>query len=179
MEYIIAIIVIIILIFLVQYNGLVRSKKKVQQAYSTIDVYLTQRFDLIPNLVDCVKAYTKHESDLFEKIAEMRTSYMNTKSLTEAESLNNECNRLIAYMENYPDLKASTQYLELQKKLSKLESQLQAARRIYNAEVTAYNTKISVVPSNIIAKMFNFKEEKLFKVEDVKAKDNIKLNTLQ
>ena len=161
MEYIIAIIVIIILIFLVQYNGLVRSKKKVQQAYSTIDVYLTQRFDLIPNLVDCVKAYTKHES------------------LTEAESLNNECNRLIAYMENYPDLKASTQYLELQKKLSKLESQLQAARRIYNAEVTAYNTKISVVPSNIIAKMFNFKEEKLFKVEDVKAKDNIKLNTLQ
>ena len=104
---------------------------------------------------------------------------MNTKSLTEAESLNNECNRLIAYMENYPDLKASTQYLELQKKLSKLESQLQAARRIYNAEVTAYNTKISVVPSNIIAKMFNFKEEKLFKVEDVKAKDNIKLNTLQ
>ena len=85
---------IIILVILGKYNGLVRAKKHVEQERSSIDVYLTQRFDLIPNLVECVKAYTKHESEIFEKIAKMRTEYMNTKDLQKGEILNNECNRL-------------------------------------------------------------------------------------
>jgi len=150
-------------------------KKKVEQSYSTIDVYLTQRFDLIPNLVECVKSYTKHESKLFEQIAEMRSRYMNTKDLGEAEKLNSECNKLIAYIENYPELKASEQYLMLQQKLSKIESQLQAARRLYNGDVTRYNTKISVVPNNIIAGMFNFEEAKLFEIEDIEVRDNVNI----
>ena len=166
---------IIIFIVLIQYNGIVTLKKKVEQSYSTIDVYLTQRFDLIPNLVECVKSYTKHESKLFEQIAEMRSRYMNTKDLGEAEKLNSECNKLIAYIENYPELKASEQYLMLQQKLSKIESQLQAARRLYNGDVTRYNTKISVVPTNIIAGMFNFEEAQLFEIEDINAKDNINI----
>lgn len=175
MEIVIGIIVLIFIIVLIQYNGLVKAKKKVEQAESTIDVYLTQRFDLIPNLVECVKSYTNHESELFEKVAKMRANYMNTKDLKEAEKLDSECNKLIAYIENYPDLKASDQYLSLQQKLTKIESQLQAARRIYNGEVTRYNTKISVVPSNIIAGMFHFEEAKLFEIEEQEAKENIKI----
>lgn len=173
---ILIILVVIIFIILVQYNRIVKMKKKVEQSYSTIDIYLTQRFDLIPNLVECVKSYTKHESKLFEEIAAMRVSYMNTKDLLEAEKLNSECNKLIAYIENYPELKASAQYLELQKKLSKVESQLQAARRLYNGEVTRYNTKISVVPTNIIASMFHFEEAKLFQLEDMNAKANVQID---
>jgi len=172
---ILIILAIIIFIILIQYNGIVTLKKKVEQSYSTIDVYLTQRFDLIPNLVECVKSYTKHESKLFEQIAEMRSRYMNTKDLGEAEKLNSECNKLIAYIENYPELKASEQYLMLQQKLSKIESQLQAARRLYNGDVTRYNTKISVVPNNIIAGMFNFEEAKLFEIEDIEVRDNVNI----
>lgn len=176
MEIIIFVAVIIFFFILIEYNKLVRLKKKVEQAYSTIDVYLTQRFDLIPNLVECVKSYTKHESEVFSKIASMRANYMDTKDLAEAEKLNSECNRLIAYIENYPELKASEQYLGLQKKLSKIESQLQAARRLYNGEVTRYNTKISVVPTVIIAGAFNFTEAKLFELEDMSARENIDIN---
>lgn len=175
MEIVIIILVVLAIIILGMYNGLVKSKKKVEQAESTIDVYLTQRFDLIPNLVECVKSYTKHESTLFEKVAEMRANYMNTKDLAEAEKLNSECNKLIAYIENYPELKASEQYLSLQQKLIKIESQLQAARRLYNGEVTRYNTKISVVPTNIIAGIFHFEEAKLFELEDMKAKNNVNI----
>ena len=169
------IIAIVLIVILILYNNLVKTINKVKQAESGIDVYLTQRFDLIPNLVECVKSYTKHESSLFEKVAEMRTSYMNTKDLAEAEKLNSECNKLIAYIENYPELKASEQYLSLQQKLTKIESQLQAARRLYNGEVTRYNTKISVVPTNIIAGIFKFKEAKLFEIEDEEVKSNINI----
>lgn len=100
---------------------------------------------------------------------------MNTKDLEEGKKLNAEYNKLIAYIENYPDLKASEQYLLLQKKLSKIESQLQAARRLYNIAVTTYNTKISVVPINIIAKIFKFKEVKLFEIETPEIKENVKI----
>ena len=174
MGIVIGIIILIMIIVLIQYNILVKNKKRVEQELATIDVYLTQRFDLIPNLVECVKAYTKHENELFEKIAQMRTQYMNTKDLEEGKKLNAEYNKLIAYIENYPDLKASEQYLLLQKKLSKIESQLQAARRLYNIAVTTYNTKISVVPINIIAKIFKFKEVKLFEIETPEIKENVK-----
>lgn len=175
MGIVICIIVIILIIVLIQYNILVKNKKRVEQELATIDVYLTQRFDLITNLVECVKAYTKHESELFKNIAQMRTQYMNTKDLEEGEKLNAECNKLIAYIENYPDLKASEQYLLLQKKLSKIESQLQAARRLYNSAVTTYNTKISVVPINIIAKIFKFKEAKLFEIAESEVKENVNI----
>lgn len=100
---------------------------------------------------------------------------MNTKDLEKGKKLNAEYNKLIAYIENYPDLKASEQYLLLQKKLSKIESQLQAARRLYNIAVTTYNTKISVVPINIIAKIFKFKEVKLFEIETPEIKENVKI----
>ena len=149
--------IIVILIMLGSYNSLVKLRNKVNQAKSGIDVYLNQRFDLIPNLVECVKGYAKHEVEVLEKITQLREEYSRSKDIKEAEKLNNGINQVIAVAEQYPELKASEQFLNLQKSLSKMESQLQAARRIYNNEVTAYNTTINTVPTNIIAKMFNFK----------------------
>ena len=155
---------------------MLKLRNKVKQSKSGIDVYLNQRFDLIPNLVECVKGYVKHEKEVLENITEMRTKYLNSnKNLKDAEKINNNMNKILAISENYPDLKASEQFLNLQKNLSKMESQLQAARRIYNIDVTNYNTKISVVPNNIIAKMFGFKEEALFEIEEYK-KENINID---
>ena len=168
---------IIILIIFGMYNSLIKMRNKVKQAESGIDVYLNQRFDLIPNLVECVKGYSKHEKEMLEKVVKLRTEYMNNKKMDfkQAEKLNNNMNQIIAVAENYPELKASEQYLNLQKNLSKIESQLQAARRIYNNEVTKYNTKIATVPSNIIAGLFRFKEADLFTIEEYK-KENIEIN---
>lgn len=174
--YIVLIIVIVLLIVvLIQYNSLINLRNKVKQAKSGIDIFLNQRFDLIPNLVECVKGYSKHEKEIFENVAQLRAEYIKSKDLKQAEKLNNGINEIIALAENYPDLKASEQYLNLQKNLSKIESELQAARRIYNMEVTNYNTAINVVPKNIVANMFGFKEEELFEIEDNK-KENIKVN---
>lgn len=175
---VIAIVVgIIIVIVFSMYNTLVKMRNKVKQAESGIDVYLNQRFDLIPNLVECVKGYSKHEKDIFENVVKLRTEYMNNKKidLKQAEKLNDNMNKIIAVAENYPELKASEQFLNLQKNLSKMESQLQAARRIYNNEVTKYNTKITTIPSNIIAGIFGFKEENLFTIEEYK-KENIEID---
>ena len=167
---------VIVIIVFSKYNKLVKLQNKVKQAKSGIDVYLNQRFDLIPNLVECVKGYIKHEKDLLEKIAKMRSEYMQgNKNLKNAEKINGEINKIIAIAEKYPDLNSSKQFLNLQKNLSKIESQLQAARRIYNNEVTKYNTKINVVPDNIIAKIFRFKEEELFEIEEYK-KSNINVD---
>lgn len=165
----------LLLFVLISYNSLVSKKHKVAQARSSIDVYLNQRFDLIPNLVETVKGYAKHEKEIFEETIKLRTSYINSKDLDEASILNSKCNSILAIAENYPELKANENFLSLQKSLSKMENQLQAARRLYNIEVTDYNTKLNVVPTNIIAKMFNFKEEKLFQIEEYK-KENINVD---
>ena len=172
---IIIIAIIILLYMFFTYNSFVSKKNKVKQAYSSIDVYLTQRFDLIPNLVECVKGYMTYEQETLEKISEHRAKYLQNKNLKDAENLNNECNTILALAENYPELKASEQFLNLQKNLSKIESQLQAARRIYNVEVNNYNNKVLMFPSNILAKFFGFKEEEFFQAEEL-AQNNIKVN---
>lgn len=158
----IIIVIIILILFLIQYNILTKLRIKVQQSKSVIDVYLQQRFDLIPNLVQVVKEYSSYEKETLQKIVELRIKYNETKNIEISETLNNNLNQLIATSESYPELKANEQFLILQKNLSKMENQLQAARRIYNNNVTKYNTKISVIPYNIIAKIFGFKEERLF-----------------
>lgn len=174
--YILLIVVIILLIIIIiEYNSLIKLKNNVKQARSGIDIFLNQRFDLIPNLVECVKGYSKHEKEIFENISKLRAEYAKSKDLQQAEKLNNGINEIIALAENYPDLKASEQYLNLQKNLFKIESELQAARRIYNSEVTNYNIAINVLPKNIIANLFGFKEEELFEIEEHK-KENIKIN---
>lgn len=175
MEIIIIIVIAILLVLLMMYNGLVKKRNAVKQSRSSIDVYLTQRFDLIPNLVECVKGYAKHEENLLESITKLRTEYNVSKDLDKASLLNTQMNKLIAIVENYPDLKASENFLNLQKNLTKMEDQLQAARRLYNMDVTAYNTAIQVFPTNLIASAFNFTEEKLFELEPGKG-ENVKIN---
>ena len=168
------IVFLVVLIILVRYNTLIRLRNRVKQSKSGIEVYLNQRFDLIPNLVECVKAYSKHENDVLENISKLRTLYNENKDFDKANKLNNGINKILAIAENYPDLKASEQYLNLQKNLVKIESQLQAARRIYNNDVTHYNTKLETVPTNIIANLFSFKPAELFQIEEYK-KENINI----
>ena len=145
------------LFLIVEFNTFIRLRNKIRQSKSSIEVYLNQRFDLIPNLVECVKAYTNYEE----------------KVLT---NINSEFNKILSVAENSPDLKANEQFLNLQKSLEKMESQLQAARRIYNGDITLYNTTISTFPNNIFAKIFGFKEEALFEIEEYKkGKINIDL----
>ncbi len=167
MYLLIILLIIILLVLAIMYNSIIKLKRKVEQSKSGIDVYCQQRFDLIPNLVKTVKEYANYESKVLENITSLREQYFNTKDLTIGEELNNKVNKvLIAIDENYPDLKASEQFLNLQKNLVKTENQLQAARRIYNMDVTAYNTKISIVPFNIIAMIFKFKPAKLFEIDE-------------
>ena len=155
-----------------KYNNILKLHNSVKQSRSGIDVYLNQRFDLIPNLVECVKAYSDHEKDVIENIVKMRADYNSGKKyIKNAEKISNDMNKLLVLAEDYPDLKASEQFLNLQKNLQKMENQLQAARRIYNRDVTEYNTYIKTVPTNIVAALFGFKEEELFEIEEYKVQD--------
>lgn len=169
------ILVILILIVLFIYNGLIKKRNAVKQSRSSIDVYLTQRFDLIPNLIECVKGYAKHEKELLENITKLRTEYNQTRDLNKASELNKEIDKILLVGENYPELKASENFLNLQQNLTKMEDQLQAARRLYNMDVTTYNTSLQTFPTNVIATCFSFKEEKLFELEPGKNQNiNIK-----
>ncbi len=169
------VLIVIIIWILSKYNKLINLKNKVKQSESGIDVYLNQRFDLIPNLVECVKGYAKHEKDLLEHIVKQRSAYSQNKSFKNASELNNNLNRIIAVAENYPELKASEQFLNLQNNLVKMESQLQAARRIYNNDVQKYNSTIQTIPNNIVAAIFGFKEKEFFQIEEYK-KENIRID---
>ena len=172
---ILVIVAILIISIITKYNKIIKLQNRVKSSESGIDVYLNQRFDLIPNLVECVKGYAKHEKELLENIVEQRTAYSQNKNLKKASELNNNLNRVIAVAENYPELKASEQFLNLQNNLVKMESQLQAARRIYNIDVQRYNSTIQTIPNNIVAGMFGFKEKDFFQIEEYK-KENIKID---
>ena len=159
---------IIIIWFITTYNKFVSLKQKVHQAKGTIDVYLKKRFDLIPNLVETVKGYKDYEKGLLEEITKLRTDYESRKEddIKQSEELNNRFTKILITLEKYPELKSSEQFLNLQKNLVKVESELQAARRIYNSEVTEFNTKRLKFPSNIIGSMFGYKQETLFEIEE-------------
>lgn len=168
MEIIIVLVVVIAIFFVLEYNICVGLRNKVKQSESSIDVYLNQRFDLIPNLVECVKGYKIYEEKLLSNLVEKRKKYKDNPNLKEATDLNSEIISLVGVAEGYPSIKANEQFLKLQEALTRMESQLQAARRIYNGDVTVYNTKITSFPTNIVANMFNFEEAELFEIEEYK-----------
>ena len=175
---VIGIIIVVILIIIVVgiYNSLVAKSKAVEKAKATIDVYLTQRFSLIPNLVEVVKGYAKYEKETLEGLVKIREGYSSGNLKIEEEaSLNSNLNNLIMKVESYPELKANENYLELQKSLSKMESQLQAARRIYNMDVETYNVAINKFPNSIFASIFNFKEARFFEATAVE-KENLNVS---
>ena len=179
---IIVLIILAVLIFAVigMYNGLVLARNKVKNAWSQIDVQLQRRFDLIPNLIESVKGYMAHEEGVLTKVTELRSSWANATTVSEKASLDNELTgalkTIMAISENYPDLKANQNFSELQEELRNTENKIAYARQFYNDSVTMYNTKLQVVPTNIIAGMFNFKEEELFKTDSEEARQNVKVD---
>src|SRR3990172_8519640 len=177
---IVVIAVIIAALWLIlTYNGLVRRRYRVREAWSDIDVQLKRRYDLIPNLVETVKGYMAHERGVFEKVTEARTRALGAQNKTEkadAENiLSGTLKTLFAVSENYPELKANANFLDLQRELADTENKIQAARRFYNGQVRDLNTKIQSFPSNLIAGLLRFKEMKFFETEKAEEKEPVKV----
>ena len=176
---ILGIVALIILWLILAYNGLIRRRYRVKEAWSDIDVQLKRRYDLIPNLVETVKGYMTHERTVFEKVTEARTKAMGAGTKEEklgAENiLSGTLKTLFAVSENYPDLKANANFLDLQRELADTENKIQAARRFYNGNVMEYNTKINTFPSNLIAGAFGFKKEEFFGLEKEEEKEPVKV----
>ena len=177
---ILAIVVILVIAVISMYNDLVSRRVKVDNAWSQIDVQLQRRFDLIPNFVETVKGYAAHESETFEKITELRTSWANAQTVTEKAELDNQLSgalkTIMAVSENYPDLKANQNFSELSEELRNTENKISFSRQFYNDSVTMYNQKLQLFPSNIIAGMFNFQPRELFAVENAEVRKNVKVD---
>lgn len=165
------VVVVVLVVLILIYNILISKRNRVKNAFSSIDVMLKKRFDLIPNLYDLVKKYMEHEKGILERITELRSAINNGNS-SENEKIKNtkELNRIMEQInltaENYPDLKASSNFLHLQATLADLEEQISAARRTYNANATEYNTFIEMFPLNLFAFLFGFKQYSLFEAEE-------------
>ncbi len=158
------------LVVIWMYNSLIRVKNRVDEAWSDIDVQLKRRYDLIPNLIATVKGYAAHEKNLFEKVTEARTRAMSAGTADEkakAENiLSGTLKSLFAVAENYPDLKANQNFLELQRELTDTEDKIQASRRFYNGNVRDLNTKIEVFPTNLMAGIMGLKQREYFEMEE-------------
>lgn len=164
------IIVALLLAVVFTYNNLVGSRNAVENAFGTIDVMLKKRYDLIPNLVEVAKTYMKHENEIFTNLASLRARATTATSTDEKVAIENQISgamkNLLVSVENYPDLKASEQFTMLQRSWNETEEQISAARRAYNAAVTAYNNAVDKFPSNIFAGMFNFKRKEVFVIAE-------------
>lgn len=162
------------------YNTLVTLRQHVKNAFSQMDVQFQRRFDLIPNLIETVKGYAAHEDSIFTKVTELRSSWVNAGSVSEKANLDTQLSgalkTIMAITENYPDLKANQNFLELQQELQNTENKIAFSRQVYNDSVTKYNTKLEVFPSNIVASMFNFKPEELFEVASEEIRQNVKVD---
>lgn len=167
---IIVVLVLLILYVISTYNGLVSLRNKKDDQWSQIDVQLKRRADLIPNLVEIVKGYAKHESETLEKVIEARNTYMTAKTPEEEMKASGEVtqalNKLLALSEAYPELKANENFLGLQKDVSDTEDKISYARQFYNDSVLTYNNKVQMFPSNLVAGMFHFTKATFFEVSD-------------
>jgi len=173
---IVAVIAVVWIIFI--YNGLIRLKNRVDEAWSDIEVQLKRRYDLIPNLVNTVKGYATHEKQVFEKVTEARSRAMGAgtaRDKAQAENmLSDTLKSLFAVAENYPDLKANQNFLELQRELTDTENKIQASRRFYNGNVMDFNTKIEIFPNNLIAGILKFSKREFFDMDE-KEKEPVKV----
>ena len=176
---VIAIIVLIVIYALVSYNSFVRLNNKVKEAFSTMDVYLKKRWDLIPNIVETVKGYTKHEKDTLKEIVELRNGAYDKMSDNEKiktnEQLSNGISKIMALAEAYPDLKANENFKDLSNQLSKVEEDIANSRKYYNGVVRNYNNKVEMFPSNIFAGLFGYKTKAMFEA-NTNERENVKVN---
>ena len=161
--------------FIAVYNGLIRLRVRTDEAWSDIDVQLKRRHDLIPNLVNAVKGYATHESSVFEKVTEARAAALSANTAAEKgaaeNALSGTLKSLFAVAEAYPELKANTNFLELQRELSDTENKIQASRRFYNGNVRDLNTKIQVFPDSIVAGMLKIEKREFFEIEESAEKE--------
>lgn len=179
---ILAVVVLIVIWLIATYNGLVRSKNQVDEAWSDIDVQLKRRHDLIPNLVETVKGYAAHESGVFEKVTQARAAAINAQSTGNPQAagaaenmLTGALKSLFAVAEAYPDLKANENFAKLQDELSDTENKIQASRRFYNGTVRDFNTKLQVFPTNMIASAMGFKDREFFEIENEAERQNVQV----
>lgn len=171
MYIIIGVVVVLLVLVLVTYNSLIQLRNKVKEAFSTMDVYLKKRYDLIPNLVDIVKGYAKHETDALQEVTKMRvnTQKGDLDSAIDSEvKIGDALQSLLVVVEKYPDLKANTNFLDLQERLSKMEEEIAFSRRYYNGSVREFNNKCQMFPFNLIAGMFGFKALPMYQVDSDK-----------
>jgi len=171
MPYVWIILAIVVIYAIAAYNSLVTLRIRSEEAWSDIDVQLKRRYDLIPNLVKTVQGYAKHEKGVFEKVTEARAQALSAKGIKAQQGAENmltdALKSVFAVAEAYPDLKASANFVELQKELSDTENKIEAARRFYNANVRDLNTKIDSFPSNMVARAFSFAKKELFEIAEV------------
>jgi len=175
---VLGVVVLLLLYVVVTYNGLVRLRTQSDEAFSDIDVQTKRRYDLIPNLVETVKGYAKHEREVFENVTKARTAAMGAGTLADKAAkeniLTDTLKSLFAVAENYPELKANENFLALQEELSTTENKIEASRRFYNANVRDLNIKIDQFPSNLVAAIFAFKKKDLYEAEE-EAREAVKV----
>lgn len=176
---VIVIVVLLIIYILVTYNSFVSSNVLVEEAFSTMDIYLKKRWDLIPNLVEVVKGYAKHEKSTLEEVVKLRNGiYDNMSNLDKIDTnlkLSESLSKIMVIAENYPDLKANKNFLELSKQLVKVEEDIANSRKYYNAVVKNYNNKVRLIPSNIVAILMGFKEKKMYEATD-EERENVSID---
>lgn len=173
------VIVILIVYIIVTYNNFVKANIKVEEAFSTMDVYLKKRWDLIPNLVEIVKGYAKHEKDTLKEITELRSKTYDKMNTSQKIDLNNKMsegiNKLMVISESYPELKSNENFITLSNQLMKIEEDIANSRKYYNGSVKLLNIKVKVFPSNVVGKLFGFKEQKMFEAS-IEERNDIKIN---
>lgn len=166
----ILVIIAIVIVAILIYNSLIRSRNRVEEAWADIEVQLKRRYDLIPNLVSTVKGYAAQESGVLERVTEARTKAMGAQTVEQHEQnenmLSGTLKSLFALSENYPDLKSNQNFMQLQTDLTDTENKIQAARRFYNGNVRDFNTKIEVFPTNLFASMLGFAKKVFFDIDD-------------
>ena len=174
------ILILLVLIFVVLYNGFIRLKNNCDEAFATMDVYLKKRYDLIPNLVETVKGYAAHESQTLEQVVAARNMAQNAATpeakIAGENALQGTLKSLFAIAESYPDLKANENFLDLSDQLKAVEEDIANARKYYNAVVKQFNTKCEVFPSNLIASMFRFEKKPMFEVSAAEERENVKVS---
>jgi len=172
---------LVVIVIILLYNSLISKKNQVENIFGSIDVLLTKRRDLIPNLVESVKAYMKHEKELLENITSLRSRSLLTTNEEEKMNLENQISamlgRILVNIENYPQLKANENVMHLQMTLAEIEEQISAARRAYNQAVTDYNNAIEMIPTNILAKFMGYKKKAVFEISESERK-NINIGSL-
>ena len=173
---IIVILVLLVLYVMSCYNKIVRLSNKVDEGFATMDVYLKKRFDLIPNLVETVKGYAKHEADTLSSVIAQRNGAKTTRDVVDSENkISKAIQGIFAVAEQYPDLKANTNFMDLQNQLKKVEEDIANARKYYNALVREYNDVILSVPTNMIASIFHFEKKTMFEVANAQERENVQV----